>query len=154
MYFLAEMLRDGEGCERDLRQAVIWGAKADLYVFWDLLLIAKRALESGAMETLNCDFNQLCYSLGWGLYWYQYGSEEWNEQDNEEQAFGNRCLDCYCFCVELQQESIFKFLLCWNLTTGVKGPGQMIAKMVWEGREDKLVKTFSRVTERSRRRSE
>jgi hypothetical protein len=25
---------------------------------------------------------------------------------------------------------------------GVKGPGQMIAQMVWDGREDNLVKTF------------
>jgi hypothetical protein len=57
-------------------------------------------------------------------------------------VFGNRCLDFYCSCVALQQKSIFMFLWYWNRTTGVKGPGQMIAQMVWEGREDKLVKGF------------
>jgi hypothetical protein len=28
------------------------------------------------------------------------------------------------------------------LTRGVKGPGQIIAKIVWERREDNLVKSF------------
>jgi hypothetical protein len=92
---------------------------------------------------LDCDFNQLCYTFGWGLYWYQYGSEDWNKQGDENRVFGNRCLDYYCSCVELQHKSIFTFLLCWNRTTGgVKGPGQMIGKIVWEEREDNLVKTF------------
>jgi hypothetical protein len=101
-------------------------------VFWNLLADAKRALESRATEDLDCDFNQLCYLLGWGLYWYQYETGRWNNQG----------LDYYCSCVELQQKSIVTFLLCWNRTTGVKPPGQIIAEMVWEGREDNLVKTF------------
>jgi TPR repeat protein len=29
MYWLAEMLRNGEGCAKDLRQAAIWSAKGD-----------------------------------------------------------------------------------------------------------------------------
>ena len=70
-------------------------------------------------------------------------SKKWNEQDGLDQGFGHRCLDYYCSCVELQQKSIFTFLLHWNRTTGgVKGPGQLIAQMVWEGREENLVKTF------------
>jgi hypothetical protein len=142
MYWLAELLKNGIGCEKDLRQAVIWGAKGDSYLFWTLLRNARRALESGETDDLDCDLDGLCYMLGWGLYWYQYESEDWNEQEDEDQAFGNRCLDYYCSCVELQQKSIFMFLLCWNRTTGgVKGPGQMIAQMVWELREDNLVKT-------------
>jgi hypothetical protein len=112
-------------------------------VFWDVLEEAKRALESRAMENLDCDFNQLCYLLGWGLYWYQYETERWNNESDEDQVFGNRCLEFYCYCVELQQKSIFTFLLFWNQTTGgVKGPGQMIAQMVWEGREANLLKGF------------
>jgi hypothetical protein len=143
MYSLAEMLRDGDGCEKDLRQAVIWSAKGGSGWFWNLLRDARLALESGATDDLGCDFNQLSYLLGWGLYWYQYGSERWKYQSVENRAFGNRCLDYYCSCVELQQKSIFTFLLCWNRTTGgVKGPGQMIAQTVWEGREDYLVKTL------------
>jgi hypothetical protein len=107
-----------------------------------VLTTARISLEERTTEQMTCDFDQLCYSLGWGLYWYLYGSEYWNEQGDENQVFGNRCLDYYCSCVELQQKSIFTFLLCWNRTTGVKGPGQMIAQMVWKGREDNLVAPF------------
>jgi hypothetical protein len=143
MNSLAGMLKDGVGCVKDLRQAVIWGAKVDYYVFWDLLADAKRALESRATENLDCDFNQLCFSLGCGLYWYQYGTWDWNDISDEDQAFGERCLDLYCPCIELQQKSIFTFLLCWNQTTGgIKGPGQIVGKMVWDGREDNLLKGF------------
>jgi hypothetical protein len=139
---LAITLRDGEGCAKDLRQAVIWSANGDSWVFWHILEDARQALESAKMEDMDCDFNQFCYSMGWGLYWYQYGSEKWNEQ-SEIKDFGNRCIDFYCSCVELQQKSIFTFLLCWNRATGgVKGPGQMIAQMVWQEREDNLVKMF------------
>jgi hypothetical protein len=152
MSWLANMLRKGEGCEKDLRQAVIWGAKGDSDVFWKRMEAARQTLESRAMEDLDCDFNPLCYLLGWGLYWYQYGSEDWNEQEDEDQAFGNRCLDYYCSCVDMQQKSIFTFLLGWNrATAGVKGPGQMIAKMVWEWREDNLVKTLVKPPRRSPR---
>jgi TPR repeat protein len=149
---LAEMLRDGKGCAKDMRQAVIWSAKgSDLYFFWNLLVEAKEAMESGATDELDCDLNQLCYSLGWGLYWYQYGSKDWNRQGAEAQTFGRRCFDHYCSCVELQQKSIFTFLLFWNRMTGVKGPGQMIAQMVWNGREEKLVETLVEPPRRSAR---
>jgi hypothetical protein len=158
---LTLMLRDGEGCERDLRQAVIWSAKEDwgkflvgstkIDVFSNLLTDGRRALESGATEDLGCEINQLCYLLGWGLYWYLYGSLRWIFESGKNQAFGNRCLDFYCSCVELQQKSIFTFLLFWNRTTGVKGPGQMIAQMVWEGREDNLVKPLTQPRRRSAR---
>jgi hypothetical protein len=60
-------------------------------------------------------------------------------------VFGNQCIDYYCSCVELQQKSIFTFLWFWNRTTGVKGPGQMIAQMVWQQREDNLVKMFEEI---------
>jgi hypothetical protein len=136
---LAYMLRDGEGCEKDWRQAVIWGAKDDSnrYVFWELLRSTSRYLEIGKTAVLDCDFNQLCYSIGWGLYWYQY-------YDTKE-VFVNRCLDYYCSCIELQQKSIFTFLLCWNRTTGVYDAGFLIAHMVWEGREENLVQTFDQM---------
>jgi hypothetical protein len=129
---------------------VIWSAKGGLFLFRTLLEDAKGALDSRATEDLDCDFDQLCYSLGWGLYWYMYDSEEWGKQSDEikEQSdeikdFGNRCLEYYCSCVELQQKSIFTFIWHWNRTTGVKGPGQMIAQMVWEQREDHLVQAFA-----------
>jgi hypothetical protein len=142
MHSLALMLRNGEGCAKDLRRAVIWGAKGDSYLFWDPLEDARRALESRATEDLDCDFHHLCYLLGWGLYWYQYGSENWTKYSNKNKVFGERCLDYYCSCVELQQKSIFTFLFFWNRTTGVKPPGQIIAQIVWEAREENLVKMF------------
>jgi hypothetical protein len=194
MEWLAVMLREGEGCEKDLRQAAMWNAKVGSFWFWNALGDARRAFESGTTENLDVNFNQLCYSLGGGLYWYMYetwkwnevidsdcdsdriseskndkndsdsdsDSEMWNEEINSDRdsdssselsreedvkdprfkAFGNRCLDYYCSCVELQQKSILTFLWFWNRTTGVKGPGQMIAQMVWEQREDNLVKTM------------
>jgi TPR repeat protein len=156
MLSLVEMLRLGDGCVNDLRQAAIWSAKGDSGVFWELLRDASGALEGGVTDDLDYDFNQLCYALGWGLYWYQHGryqhgSEDWNEQDDKDQGFGNRCLDFYCSCVELQQKSIFTFLLCWNRMTGVKGPGQMIAEMVWEAKEDNVVETLEEPQRRSNR---
>jgi hypothetical protein len=140
MIELAEMLRTGEGCAKDLRQSVMWSAKSGHELkFWEVMRYA--AVTFGEETDLGCDLDQLCYSLGWGSYWYLYGSEqEWNERSEEEKAFGEFCLDYYCSCVELQQKSIFTFLLCWNQTVGVKGPGQMIAQMVWDQREDKLLK--------------
>jgi hypothetical protein len=145
MEWLSVMLRKGEGCEKDLRQAAIWGAKeSDSIVFWDLLADAKGALESRATENLDYNFDQLCYSLGYGLYWYQYESGKWDQRSDKIKikVFVISCMDYYCSCVELQQKSIFTLLLCWNRTTGVKGPGQMIARRVWEGREDNLLKRF------------
>jgi hypothetical protein len=143
IYSFADMLKWGEGCGKDLRQAVMWSAKgSNSDAFWAVLGDARRVLESGATEDMDCDFNHLCFALGTGLFWDVYGSEKWNKQSDEMKDFGERCLDYYCSCVDLQQESIFTFLWCWNRTTGVKGPGQMIAEMVWEGRKDYLVKTF------------
>jgi hypothetical protein len=144
MYLLAVILKNGEGCAKDLRQAVIWSAKGNnAQVIWEALDSSKRAMERGTTGDLDCDFSQLCYSIGWGLYWYQYGNEHFKVKFHENQAFVERCLDFYCSCVELQQKSIFTFLLCWNRTTGgIKGPGQMIAHMVWEGREENLLQTF------------
>jgi hypothetical protein len=146
MNFLAAL-----GGERDLRQAVIWLAKGSSEDFWNVAEGVRKVVESDQTKELDGDFNQIFYTLGWGLYWYQYGSKEWNERTNEEKAFDNRCLDYYCSCVELQQKSIFTFLLCWNLTTGIKGPGQMIAQMVWEQREDNVVEPFEEPPRRSAR---
>jgi TPR repeat protein len=139
MVNLSNMLRDGKGCGKDLRQAVIWGAKGESASFGNAVRTARVAFEDKNTEKLDCDFDQLCYTLGWRYFWYVFVHESWNGFD----AFSDRCLDYYCSCVELQQKSIVSFLLYWNQTTGgVKGPGQMIAQIVWEGREDNLVQAF------------
>jgi hypothetical protein len=140
---LVRMLVEGEGCEKDLRQAVIWSAQGtDDYavgMFWGILGDAVQAENEGR---LDCDFDQLCYSIGWGLYWYLY-----NESAYHDDRFLNLCLDYYCSCVELQQKSMFTFLWCWNRTVGVKDIGRIIGKMVWEGREDNLVKRLEIIEE-------
>jgi hypothetical protein len=149
MQKLAYMLRIGQGCAKDLRQAVVWSAQADsayydFYEFEEVLRNTRCAFEDGRIEKLDYYFDQLCYSLGWGLYWYRY--------EDTKDGFENRCLDYYCSCVELQQKSIFTFLLCWNRTSGgIKGPGQMIAQLVWNAREDNLVKTLEKPPRRSAR---
>jgi hypothetical protein len=133
MESLAELLNNAEGCEKDLRQAVIWSAKGrGSFVFWDVLADTRRALESGATEELDCDFNQLCYLLGWGSYWYHHETWIWSRRSEELQTFGGDCLEFYCATMELQRESIFTFLLFWNRTVGVKDVGVLIGKMVWE----------------------
>jgi hypothetical protein len=131
---LVYMLKGGVGCEKDLRQAVIWSARGNYDYrggFWDIMEYVQ------AREDLECDFDQLCYSMGWGLYWHLYC-----ESSRHTESFTESCLDYYCSCVELQQKSIFTFLWCWNRTMGVKDMGLLIGKMVWEGREDNLVKEF------------
>jgi TPR repeat protein len=147
-YILGKRLREGKECSKDLRQAAIWGAKAPDYIrhrlFWEILKEVRDASEEGAMEKLDGDFNQLCYALGWGLFWYKYGGKHWERQGDKDKAFGDRCLDYYCSCVDLQQKSIFTFLLCWIRTVGMKDVGSLIGQMVWEGREDNLVKCFDR----------
>jgi hypothetical protein len=140
MYCLAKMLEHGYGCEKDVRQAAIWGAKGDRGVFWELLQDAQRAFENGTTEALDCDLR--CYLLGWGWFWYHHGTQRRMLLTKEKKAFVNLCLDYYCSCVELQQKSILTFLWFWNRSIGIKGPGQMIAQMVWEQREDNLVKKF------------
>jgi hypothetical protein len=127
---------------KDLIQKLRWNAKIDggYDLFWDQLQSSTLAILSGKMES---NFNEVCYTLGWGLYWYLYGDDHWDMLGKHDQVFGNRCLDYYCSCVELQQKSIFTFLWFWNRTTGVKGPGQMIAQMVWEQQADNLVKLLS-----------
>jgi hypothetical protein len=133
------MLEDGEGCEKDLGQAALWSVRANVSLFWKLLRQARRALELNQTEDLECNFNELCFSLGWGLYWYEYDGSywKWEGTNDEDKTFGNDCLDFYCATMELQRESIFTFLLFWNQTVGVKDMGVLIGKMVWE--EDRSV---------------
>jgi hypothetical protein len=132
------MFLNGEGCAKDWSQAAIWGAEAGSLAFWDVMKQVPFGLDVGRPLNLGCDVNQICYALGWGLYWYQHG----RERGYEIWCSDGRCLDYYCSCVELQQKSIFTFLWFWNRTTGVKEPGQMIARMVWEQRENNLVEKF------------
>jgi hypothetical protein len=136
---LAMMLKNGEGCKKDLRQAAIWSAKGNSYVFWEVLRTSH--ISDGKRTGLGSDFSQVCYSLGWGLYWYMYGTD-FSKLRNFYKAFGISCLNYYCSCVELQQKSICTFLLCWKESVGVKDVGVLIAKMVWDGREDNLLKSF------------
>jgi hypothetical protein len=142
MWYLAMMLKEGQGCEKDLRQAAIWSAQVSSDYFWDILRTVRVSYEKGTTEKMTCDFDQFCYTLGWGLYWYQYGSEKWNEFNDKGRAFGDRCLNYYCSCIELQQKSIVTFLLFWNRATSVKDMGRKIAQMVWEQREDNLLIPF------------
>jgi tetratricopeptide (TPR) repeat protein len=144
MNSLGEMLENGEGCAKDLRQAAIWYAKGGHNYFFKVLSGARNVFEDDETDELGCDFDQLCSSLGWGLFWHMYGTNAWDWRSDENKAFGNHCLDYYCEIVELQQKSIFTFLLCWKEMVGVKDVGLMIGQMIWEGREDNLMKPLAK----------
>jgi hypothetical protein len=133
----------------DLRQAAVWGAQGkDGGGFWIALNAARFAFEKEMTQDLDYDFDQVCYSLGWGLYWYQYGScDSWCKENDDVKDFGDLCLDYYCSCVELQQKSIFTFLWWWNQSLGIKDVGAMIGKLAWEQREDNLVQQVNAINQ-------
>jgi tetratricopeptide (TPR) repeat protein len=133
------MLRNREGCARDLTQAVGWYARGDQEEFFYLLNDARLAFDDGMTEDLDFDFNQLCYSLACGLYWYMHGTKKWYGMRSMVKVFGNRCLEYYCKCVELQQKSIFTFLMCWRKIIGVNDVGVMIGKILWRERTVEIV---------------
>ena len=144
MYGLAAMCYFGEGGEKDLIQAARLGFVRGGYYFWQVLGQAHAALETErTIGYLGCDFNLLVMELGKGLYWNCYGTSDWSMRTNDdEKKFGEKCLDYYCSVIELQQQAIFLFLQFWNKYVKVKGPGQIIGRLVWQGRFEYLVKEF------------
>ena len=139
---LPELFYDGYGVEKDLVQAVSWGARTSCTRFWQTLPDVRKAWNEKTLGILGCDFHRLAMEIGKGLYWYQYQGFFWSAVDSRMQDFGVSCLDYYCGAMESQQEAIVLFLWFWNEATGVKGPGQMIGQMVWEERYECLVKEF------------
>jgi TPR repeat protein len=116
------------------REQIRWSAIAnDVGKFWGFLI---EIWEAGEGE------DQVVYALGWGCYWHMYFVEDAPYRRGDHEMFAVASLKYYCSCVELQQDSIFTFLMFWNQSVGVKEVGQMIGQMVWEGREDNLVKEF------------
>jgi hypothetical protein len=108
------------------------------------LWLAKGGQKEAFLEDLNAalkDFEkniesiEWWYSLGYGMYWHFSGTDFFKDKKNDQAViFGEKLLDFYCSCVEMQQKSIFTFLLFWNQTVGVKEPAKMIAQMVWKDR--------------------
>jgi hypothetical protein len=128
---LAEALESGDGCERDLLQAVIWSAKHVQPTYWWMASAAK----SKTSETLGCDFNQFCYLWGWGLYWYMYEDWRWDtEADDENMYFGHACLEYYMKTEEMQKQSLRLFLWFWKEQVGSQGKdlGEKIGQLVCE----------------------
>merc|ERR1711991_11235 len=139
---LSEIFYNGQGVEKDLVQAVYWGSEAWRGPFWEALEDAAKVWNGKAIDSLGCDFNRLTWEIGKGLY--QYETINWQMQVEKVQELGVKCLHYYCETIDLQQGAIVLFLLFWNKTTGVKEPGQLIGKIVWEGRYDCLVKKFGK----------
>jgi hypothetical protein len=125
------------GPKKDWGLAAYWGAKGSGGSFCELLIWAKEAFEKRETEALDKEFDKLCYSLGWGLYWYLYETEGfdrlvWPGSKKRVIAFCKICMEFYLSMVELQRKSIFTFLWFWNSSVGVKDVGVIIGKMVWE----------------------
>lgn len=118
--------------EADYIKAVRWSSQGESFYFWYLLKIANNDSKYILLKTQS---NLLMMELGKGLYWYMYDTNGWKEQKLKERDFGQKCMDYYCENINLQQQSIFLFLHVWNKTTGgVKDPGRIIGKMVWDAR--------------------
>jgi hypothetical protein len=127
----------------DFRKTVVWTAQEPAsFWFADLVQVVREAVENGTTEKLDGDCSQICFAIGQGLFWYQKGATKWESESPEAHAFGERCLHYFCESIELQQESIFAFLVCWNRTmVGLKDLGVIIAKMIWGTRRDQILQT-------------
>jgi hypothetical protein len=147
---VASLWREGHGCEEEDAERAEYEPKQDLYralqwsapgashyrgVFWETLIAKEKKLPKW-----NCDFSRLCYLWGWGLYWYYDPSpQQWNNCTTVHKVFGNQCLDYYCSCVQVQQKSIWTFLLWWKQQGLLKEVGVLIAQRVWEERAENLI---------------
>jgi hypothetical protein len=136
---LAESFLTGWGCVQDLRQAMICGAKAIDNTYYELRDMVKKHLLSFALE--EPVLNEYCFWLGWGLYWYaEYDVSGWLDSN---------LLEYFIACDTEQKKALTTFLVFWNQTTGVKGPGQMIGQMVWEAKGRKRLVRFDEWIARS-----
>jgi hypothetical protein len=133
----------GQGGERNLTEAILWAARGECDGFWRLSQECICALQNHTTADLECDFNLLALHLGSGAYWFMYGNERWCLQPAKVREFSERCLDYYCTTIDLQQKAILVFLWFWQKEVGgLKEIGEIIGKMVWEGRENCLIKAF------------
>jgi hypothetical protein len=137
-----------------LKKAILLDARAEKfdqypYLLQNVIAATKRALKKGES---GMDLNQICFTFGYALYWEVYypGSipkrgesrPKWWYVSPKKQKFGERCIDYYCNEIKFLQKSVFLFLLYWNQQIGIKGPGQMIAQMVWEERGENPIFSF------------
>jgi hypothetical protein len=56
--------------------------------------------------------------------------------------FGEKLLDFFCRCVELQQEAIWLFLMYWKRAVGIKDLGRLIAEQVYQERAKNVLVDF------------
>lgn len=103
----------------------------------DLLPIIRRYIFE------NNNLNKLIMELGKCVYWWHIYLDNDDKCDdkfddskfyNSVKSCAKKCLDYYCLCIDLQQESIFLFLHFWNKNTNIKDVGKMIGKLVWNDR--------------------
>lgn len=132
---MAELCR----CNKEIVQAIRWASQSwsqfDVVfgygIFWTLY-------EQSSNDNANdCEIME----VGKALYWNAHGVKD-EQPKHLCDVFYNPCIDYYCSCMDLQQESLLVFLLCWNNLTGVKDMGRCIAKIVWEQRYECLITKF------------
>lgn len=122
-----------------LSKAIFYTSKYENTIFTAMLhhIFSKKNL----MDP-NC--TSLPLQIGRTMYWQFYQSKQLNYLTRGEIIeFGEKCMDYYCEMMDLQQQSIFSFLLSWNYVTGgMKDVGKLIAKMVWDVRYENAIKKF------------
>jgi hypothetical protein len=143
---LHSMARIGSGYERgvgrpaDLCEAMRWYFKGNQKRAYRIV----RDILEGKMEICG-NVDQFSYCLGAGLYWHGHGMPMYNRLPLETRAVLEKMLEFYCLNVGLQQQSLLTFLMFWNRRSNVKQVGSIIAKMVWNEREENLIVTNSKI---------
>jgi hypothetical protein len=125
--------RDGLlGGKVDFAQAVWWCGRAKKEYNFNQL-VERIRIAYLKREIAVDKKNEVFCRLGEAMYWQFERPLAYKGRRLEDNALMAKCLEFYLECVDLQCSAIYTFLLCWNLLTrGVKGPGQIIGKMVYE----------------------
>jgi hypothetical protein len=122
--------------EVDMKEAIKWAGKQycvfSRYANFEKFSRQIKLFFQGGKKVKGYSLDQLCYSLGRAQYWDAF----------KHNRFALRCCDYYCACVDVQQKSIFTFLIFWNQRAHIKELGRMIAEMVWKEREDLVLLRF------------
>jgi len=122
-----------------LSKAIFYTSKYENTVFPTML---RHIFNKKIYIVSNC--TSLPLQVGRTMYWQFYQSKQIHYSATKEIIeFAEKCMDYYCEMMDLQQQSIFSFLLSWNCVTGgMKDVGKLIAKMVWDFRYENAIKKF------------
>jgi hypothetical protein len=77
------------------------------------------------------DIDEICFHIGYSFYRHQMEVSIDNDADI---AFAVSCFEYFCACIELLRRAVVAAMLSWKKVTGIRGPGSLIGKKIWDGR--------------------